>query len=398
MKELTYSRERTLATVTLILGIIAWLILIIGTFGTALFALAIGYIVYLFAQSALIAHIKGTAVELSAEQYPDLYAQFSDCCERLQMNGRPQAYILNGNGGLNAFATKFLGKQYVFLMSDIVDAMNVHTDGVRFYIGHELGHLKRKHLGIGHLIRWPVLWLPLVGAAYSRTRESTCDRHGLACSSSGEGAAQALAALASGSVRWKSLDVQAYVNQSLESSGFWMSFHELIGGYPWLVKRAARVLNPDSKLPRRNGAAYLLALFVPYAGRLGAGLGLLTMVYIVGVLAAVAVPEYQTYVIKAKLTLAVTESEPARQALASYYETNHKIPGSLEQVAINPQIVDGGHLSVDASTMILTVSTKQGELLFIPKTDQQEHVYWTCSNGRELLPVHLPENCRKMGN
>ena len=314
------------------------------------------------------------------------------------MNGRPQAYILNGNGGLNAFATKFLGKQYVVLMSDIVDAMNVHTDGVRFYIGHELGHLKRKHLGIGHLIRWPVLWLPLVGAAYSRARESTCDRHGLACSSSGEGAAQALAALASGSVRWKSLDVQAYVNQSLESSGFWMSFHELIGGYPWLVKRAARVLNPDSKLPRRNGAAYLLALFVPYAGRLGAGFGLLVMVYIVGVLAAVAVPEYQTYVIKAKLTLAVTESEPARQALASYYETNHKIPGSLEQVAINPQIVDGGHLSVDASTMILTVSTKQGELLFIPKTDQQEHVYWTCSNGRELLPVHLPENCRKMGN
>ena len=317
MKELTYPRERTLATVTLILGIIAWLILIIGTFGTALFALAIGYIVYLFAQSALIAHIKGTAVELSAEQYPDLYAQFSDCCERLQMNGRPQAYILNGNGGLNAFATKFLGKQYVVLMSDIVDAMNVHTDGVRFYIGHELGHLKRKHLGIGHLIRWPVLWLPLVGAAYSRARESTCDRHGLACSSSGEGAAQALAALASGSVRWKSLDVQAYVNQSLESSGFWMSFHELIGGYPWLVKRAARVLNPDSKLPRRNGAAYLLALFVPYAGRLGAGFGLLVMVYIVGVLAAVAVPEYQTYVIKAKLTLAVTESEPARQALAA---------------------------------------------------------------------------------
>ena len=37
MKELTYPRERTLATVTLILGIIAWLILIIGTFGTALF-------------------------------------------------------------------------------------------------------------------------------------------------------------------------------------------------------------------------------------------------------------------------------------------------------------------------------------------------------------------------
>ena len=42
-----------------------------------------------------------------------------------------------------------------------------------------------------------------------------------------------------------------------------MSFHELVGGYPWLTKRFARVMDTKAAAPRRNGFAYLLALFVP---------------------------------------------------------------------------------------------------------------------------------------
>jgi len=162
MNELVYPRERTLGTITLVVGLLIWLGLIIGTFGAALIVLAVGFVLYLFAQSALIAHIKGNGVELSETQFPDLYTQFTACCDRLQMQNRPQVYILNGNGGLNAFATKFLGAQFVVLMSDVVDAMDKHSDGVRFYIGHELGHLRMKHLS-GHFLRWPALWLPLIG-------------------------------------------------------------------------------------------------------------------------------------------------------------------------------------------------------------------------------------------
>ena len=303
MKELVYPRERMLGTITLMLGLLVWLGLIVGTFGVALIVLALGFVLYLFAQSALIAHIKGNGVELSEAQFPDLHSQYTACCDRLQMKTRPQAYILNGNGGLNAFATKFLGTQYVVLMSDVVDAMKKHADGVRFYIGHELGHLRMKHLS-KHLLRWPVLWLPLLGAAYSRAKESTCDRHGLACSSSPEGAARALAALSAGAERWEHLDVAAYLRQTIHASGFWMSFHELTAGYPWLTKRAARVMNTSAPMPSRNGLSYLLAAFIPYAGRLGAGFGFLMLVYIVGVMAAVAIPAYHDYTVKAKVSAA----------------------------------------------------------------------------------------------
>lgn len=397
MNELIYPRERTLGIITLVLGILVWLGLIIGTLGGALIGLALGFVLYLFIQSTLIAHIKGNGVELSEAQFPDLYAQFTACCDRLQMKTRPQAYILNDNGGLNAFATKFLGTQYVVLMSDVVDAMDKHADGVRFYIGHELGHLRMKHLS-GHLIRWPVLWLPLLGAAYSRARESTCDRHGLACSGSPEGAARALAALSAGAERWKQLDVTAYLNQAEHSSGFWMSFHELTAGYPWLTKRAARVMNSETPMPRRNGFAYLLAMFIPYAGRLGGGFGLLILIYIVGMLAAVAIPAYQDFTVRASVNTAIIDSQSARETLSNYYQSTQTIPESLDIAGIQSQLADGIRLLFDPEQMVLTVSTKQGELIFTPKVDDQDRIIWDCSNGEGIKPTQLPPSCHNMGN
>src|SRR5205814_7232300 len=251
------------------------------------------------------------------------------CCDRLRIEKRPKAYVLNGNGGLNAFATKFLGVQYVVVLSDVVDAMEQYAGGVRFYLGHELGHLRMKHLS-GTLFRGPALWIPLLGAAYSRARESTCDRHGLACAGSPEEAARALAALSAGSKRWRNLDVATYQRQLEETSGFWMSFHELIAGYPWLTKRAARVLNPGAPLPSRNPLAYIPALIVPFSGRLGAGVSASIMIYIVAVLAAIAIPAYHDFTMRTQFSIAMQDSGVARDALARYYEQRQEIPESLE--------------------------------------------------------------------
>jgi Zn-dependent protease with chaperone function/type II secretory pathway pseudopilin PulG len=397
MNELVYPRERTLGTITLVIGLLIWLLLIVGTFGGALIGLALGFVLYLFAQSALIAHIKGNGVELSEAQFPDLHGQFTACCDRLQINKRPEAYILNGNGGLNAFATKFLGTQFIVLMSDVVDAMDKHTDGVRFYIGHELGHLRMKHLS-GHLLRWPALWLPLIGAAYSRARESTCDRHGLACSGSPEGAARALSVLSAGVARWEDLDVAAYLHQTKHSSGFWMSFHELIAGYPWLTKRAARVMDPNAAMPKRSRLAYFLALFVPFAGRLGAGFGMLVLVYVIGIMAAIAIPAYDTYTVKAKVGAAVIDTQGARETLANYYLANQEIPGTLEMAGLSSQLADGTELSLDTEQMILTVSIERGDLIFTPTIDEEGRIIWNCTNGEGLKAAQLSPSCRSAGD
>lgn len=396
MNELVYPRERTLGTITLVLGILAWLLLIVGTFGVALFYVAIGFLVYLFAQSALIAHIKGNGVELSEAQFPDLYSQFTACCDKLQIKDRPKAYVMNGDGGFNAFAVRFLGTHFVVLYSNVVDAMAKHADGVRFYIGHELGHVRMKHL-VGHLLRWPVLWLPLLGAAYSRARESTCDRHGLACSGSPEGAARALAALSAGAERWQHLDVAAYRKQANHSSGFWMSFHELLASYPWVTKRVARVADTSAPLPKRNPLAYVLAFFVPNTGRLGAGAGPLIVVAIIGILAAVAIPAYQDYIRKAQLDKAVAASQVARQTLVNYVVSTQHIPESLDAAGIQGTLADGTTLALNPNGMILFVKTKAGELVFTPRVDKQQRIFWVCTNGEGLAPGLVPLSCRTMG-
>jgi Zn-dependent protease with chaperone function/type II secretory pathway pseudopilin PulG len=393
MAELIYPRERSLGTLTLVLGLLAWLLLIVGTFGTALLFMGLGFLAYLFAQSALIAHIRGNGVELSESQFPDLYAHFQACCERLKLPTRPKAYILNGNGTLNAFATKFLGLQYVVLVSDVIDAMDRHAEGVRFYIGHELGHLRLRHLS-GHLLRWPVLWLPLLGAAYSRARESSCDRHGLACCGSPTSAAHALAALSSGAKRWANLDAAAYVRQSNETGGFWMSFHELVAGYPWLSKRFARVMDATASAPRRHPFAYLPALFVPYAGRLGAGFGFIILVYIVGVGAAVAIPAYKGYQTRAVMQSMVMQTQAARDKLAQYYESAHRVPSSLDDVGVASTLADGSPLKLDTQHMQLSVRTRQGELIFVPRANSDGRVTWVCTNGEGLAATALPLSCR----
>jgi Zn-dependent protease with chaperone function len=393
LNQLEYPRERGLATLTLVIGVVFWLAIVVGTVGIALAGLLLGFVVYLFAHSALIAWIKGNGVLLEPRQFPELHAQFTACCERLGMRSRPTAYVLNGNGAINAFATRFLGHEYVVLLSDTVDAMKEHPDGAAFYIGHELGHLRMKHLG-KQLLRWPALWLPLLGAAYARAKESTCDRHGLACSSSPENAALALSALAVGGRNWRHLDTNAFVGQTRASKGFWMSFHELCSGYPWLTKRVSRVLRGDDSVPGRHPLSWIPAMVVPYGGRLGGGFSMLLLVYIVGVLAAIALPAYDTYKKKAAVSQFLLEASPAKQALTEYYESHHAVPTTLDEAGLPETLPSGTELSLEPKTMRLTLTTRMGRLLLVPVADSAGRIVrWDCAHALPLRVQDVPGAC-----
>lgn len=396
-----YPRERWLGTVTLVLGLLVWLLVIVGTLGIALVYVLLGFIGYVFAQSAVIAWIKGTAVKISPTQLPELHARFKACCGYLGIENPPEAYLLHGNGMFNAFATRFFGRNFVVLLSDVVDAMEAQPDGINFYIGHELGHIRRGHL-TGHIWRAPVLWLPLLGAAYARAKEYTCDLHGAACCEEPDSAPRALVALAAGAQQWRNVDLQGYANQSAGNSGFWASFHELIGGYPWLTKRVARAIDPAAALPSRNPLAYVLAIFVPYTGRAGGGaLGVLIVVAVIGVAAAAAIPAYQDYVARAQVVQAWAEGAPVREALTSYYTEKEEIPDTLA-AANAPETLPGGSvLTLDPETMVVEATLPKlprgmSGVLRMEPSSADNGIVWHCVSGEDLPVKLLPLGCRKV--
>ncbi|XVJ68539.1 MAG: M48 family metalloprotease [Rhizobacter sp.] len=393
MDPLVYPRERTLGTITLVIGLLFWALMVLGTLGLALIYLLFFFVIYLFAQSALIAYVKGNGVALSAAQFPDLHERFEACCDKLGMTEKPEAYVLMGDGMFNAFATRFLGRHYVLLLSNVVDALEDHPDGVNFYIGHELGHIRMKHF-TGRFWRWPALWIPLLGAAYARAQESTCDRHGAACSTSPQHAAHALAAIAAGERRWRTINLAAFSEQVRSSSGFWMSYHELTSGYPWTSKRVLRVLNPQAVMPPRNKFAGFLAAFIPYAGRLGGAAGPLMLVAIIGILAAVALPAYQDYTVRAKVSAAYDHSAAVRNVLSAHYAKTKTVPDSLKEVGIKPEQPDGSTLELDPENMTLTVITPYGELILTPGDEGNGKISWACSHSNELRSNQVPLACR----
>ncbi len=333
---LVYPHERTLWGIALVLALVFWVALVVGTLGVALFYILVFWLFFLFAHSAVIAYLHGNTTRIDAGQMPDLHARLEKCCRTLGIETLPEAYLAHGNGVFNAFATRVLGRNFLVLLSDMVDALEEQPGAIDFYIGHELGHIRRRHLVWAPLLA-PALLLPLLGAAYSRAREYTCDRHGLACCERPNDALRSLAALAAGGQRWKALDLVRFQEQAQISGGFWMSFNELTGGYPWLTKRAAWVAalaeDHEPQLPRRNFFAWLLALFVPHLpGMRGFG-GVMIIVAIIGILAAIAIPQYQNYVMRASVDQALTGTRGYRLAEVEYLkahngaypETNHDL-------------------------------------------------------------------------
>lgn len=400
---LIYKNEQPLFFILLTISLLVWAGLLAATKGQVL-AYGLGFALFLlFAQSAFISYLRGTAVKITPQQFPDLHDRIIDCCRKLDMSQEPEAFLLHMGGTFNALATRFLGRNFIVLFSDVVDALEDHPDALNFYIGHEIGHLKRNHLRWAPLLS-PASMLPLIGAAYARAREYTCDRHGLAACDNMASAQSGLAVLAAGGKRWRTIDRNRYVSQTRDSSGFWMSFHELLSDYPWLTKRVAAMQamanGGEVRQPRRNPLAWLPALLIP---RVGAGAGpasALITIAMIGIVAAIALPAYQEYTVRAKMVAAVSVGRQAAAAVGNYYRDNGKVPGTLEEARfkLTSPVPGVDRVNFDPSNGMVTVGVTippvAGKSIFLaPYLDDNKRIVWHCGS-REIDPKLLPQDCR----
>jgi Zn-dependent protease with chaperone function len=183
----------------------------------------------------LIGILRGRAVKVSEKQFSNIYQLTNQIASQLGLPA-PETYIIESGGLLNAFATRFMGNNFIILYSDMVEAgASKGNKSLPFIIGHELAHIKRRHL-LKKTLLFPAYFVPFLGLAYSRACEFTCDKIGFTVSSP-ESAQHGLLLLAGGKSLYNQIDVNEYIKNYRLEAGFWTWFTEKFLTHPHLTKR-----------------------------------------------------------------------------------------------------------------------------------------------------------------
>lgn len=226
-------KEGTYFSIMLAISIIFYLICIVSIVGF-LYILLIALSLF-FAQAVAIATIKQNSIKVSHEQFGDVYQKVVEYSNTLDLGYIPEVYLMQSNGLLNAFVTRFLFKDIVVIYSDIFElAYEQGETAVNFIVAHELAHVKRKHLSLDKYILFGKL-IPFLGLAYSRACEQTCDR--IAYKLVGELGYEGLILLAAGKKLYKKVNVELFLSNASLERNFWSWFSEICSTHPHLSSR-----------------------------------------------------------------------------------------------------------------------------------------------------------------
>lgn len=234
--------ERPLLYVNLVIAILLWITFFrLAPQMLAWMAVFVGFLALM--NLGFIAHIRGSAVRLGPDQFPELYHRVEELARRMELRRMPEVYLMQQDGAINAFATRFLRSHMVVLLADLLEACG-STDSARdMIIGHELGHIRAGHLRF-HWILLPLAFVPFVSSALSRAREYTCDRYGRAAAGDEDGALLGLTILAAGGRYAPLVDRRVLARQHAALSRGWMLVGQWMATHPPISKRLI-ALKPD---------------------------------------------------------------------------------------------------------------------------------------------------------
>jgi type IV pilus assembly protein PilA len=125
---------------------------------------------------------------------------------------------------------------------------------------------------------------------------------------------------------------------------------------------------------------------------------LMIVVTIVGIMSAIAIPSYQGYVTRAKISEGLTMSQPVKTAIADYFSLNGSFPPDNATLGLDaPALIRGQYVQsveVRADGVILVTFgdvALAGQTIRLTPTATDKAVQWTCAT---TLPSYLkPKEC-----
>jgi type IV pilus assembly protein PilA len=130
---------------------------------------------------------------------------------------------------------------------------------------------------------------------------------------------------------------------------------------------------------------------------------LMIVVAIVGILAVVAIPAYQDYATRAKVSEAISMASQVKASVSEAYISNGTLPASNTEAGlpVKTSITSTYVESAEVSDGVITIALQgtevatldAGSLIFEPSTSSQ-NLTWTCRASSSALNQYVPADCR----
>ena len=133
---------------------------------------------------------------------------------------------------------------------------------------------------------------------------------------------------------------------------------------------------------------------------------LMIVVAIIGILGAIAIPAYQDFTVRSKVTEMISGAGACKTSVSEYYQVQGAFPTSANAGCASSGTVNAAAPTVDDNTGIITVvaagklntqlvgNSSGTSLKFTPVVTGASITGWDCKTGTTVSAKFLPATCR----